>query len=74
VVPGELVLLYTDGVTETASVSGERYGIGRLRRFLSERAGLGPQAMLDALESELDEFRGGDPTDDIAALALTPTV
>jgi serine phosphatase RsbU (regulator of sigma subunit) len=74
VVPGELVLLYTDGVTETASVSGERYGIGRLRRFVSERAGLGPQAMLDALESELDQFRGGDPTDDIAALALTPTV
>jgi PAS domain S-box-containing protein len=71
--PGELVLLYTDGVTETASVTGERYGVGRLRRFLSERAGLGPQATLDALESELDEFRGGDPTDDIAALALTPT-
>ena len=31
VAPGELVLLYTDGVTETASESGERYGVDRLQ-------------------------------------------
>jgi len=72
VAPGELVLLYTDGVTETASESGERYGIGRLRRFLSAHAGTGPQPLLDALDTALDLFRGGEPTDDIAALALAP--
>jgi sigma-B regulation protein RsbU (phosphoserine phosphatase) len=71
--PGELVLLYTDGVTETASGSGERYGVGRLRRFLSERVGVAPRPLLDALEVELGRFRGGDPTDDVAALALTPS-
>jgi sigma-B regulation protein RsbU (phosphoserine phosphatase) len=71
--PGELVLLYTDGVTETVSGTGERYGVGRLRRFLSERVGVRPRPLLDALEAELGRFRGGDPTDDVAALALTPS-
>jgi len=72
VAPGELVLLYTDGVTETASESGERYGVARLRQFLSAHAGSGPQPLLDALDTALDLFRGGEPTDDIAALALAP--
>jgi PAS domain S-box-containing protein len=72
VAPGELVLLYTDGVTETASESGERYGVERLCRFLSAHAGSRPQPLLDALDAALDLFRGGEPTDDIAALALTP--
>ena len=70
--PGELVLLYTDGVTETAAASGERYGVDRLRQFLSAHAGCAPQALLDALNAALDLFRGGEPTDDVAALALAP--
>jgi sigma-B regulation protein RsbU (phosphoserine phosphatase) len=72
VAAGELVLLYTDGVTETASGSGERYGIDRLRRLLSAHAGCRPQPLLDELDAALDLFRGGAPTDDIAALALAP--
>jgi PAS domain S-box-containing protein len=72
VASGELVLLYTDGVTETAAESGERYGVDRLRRLLSAHAGSGPQPLLDALDAALDLFRGGEPTDDIAALALAP--
>jgi sigma-B regulation protein RsbU (phosphoserine phosphatase) len=69
---GELVLLYTDGVTETASGSGERYGVDRLRQWLSAHAGCRPQPLLDELDAALDLFRGGAPTDDIAALALAP--
>jgi PAS domain S-box-containing protein len=69
---GELVLLYTDGVTETASASGERYGVDRLRQLLSAHAGARPQPLLDALDAALDRFRGGAPTDDVAALALAP--
>ena len=72
VASGELVLLYTDGVTETASGSGERYGVDRLRQLLSAHAGARPQPLLDALDAALDRFRGGAPTDDIAALALAP--
>jgi PAS domain S-box-containing protein len=71
VADGEIVLLYTDGVTETVGAD-DRFGTRRLASFLSRHAGREPHALLRALESELDRFRGGPAGDDIAALALTP--
>ena len=68
---GDVVLLYTDGVTETAGAH-ERYGTARLRRFLADHAGHAPGQLLAALDAELERFRGGHPTDDVAALALRP--
>ena len=70
--PGELVLLYTDGVTETAG-SDERFGLRRLRELLASHAGASPEALLDALAAALDEFRISDHGDDVAALALRPS-
>jgi serine phosphatase RsbU (regulator of sigma subunit) len=69
---GELVLLYTDGVTETVAAGGERFGTERLREIVAQHLGRAPQALLDALEAELERFSGGPPTDDVAALALRP--
>jgi serine phosphatase RsbU (regulator of sigma subunit) len=68
---GEIALLYTDGVTETVGAD-DRFGTARLASFLSRHAGREPQALLRALESELDHFRGGPASADVAALALTP--
>ena len=68
---GELVLMYTDGVTETIGDT-DRYGGGRLRRLLSEHADASPAQLLAVLEEALGEFRGGPATDDVAALALRP--
>ena len=68
---GDLVLLYTDGVTETVG-AGDRYGTERLRELLVHHAGSPPQALLQALADELERFCGGAPGDDIAALALRP--
>jgi serine phosphatase RsbU (regulator of sigma subunit) len=69
---GTTVLLYTDGVTETIG-DGERFGLERLRGFLAEHAGSRPQELLNDLVAELDRFRGGEATDDVAALALRPS-
>ena len=68
---GELVLLYTDGVTETIGDT-DRFGVGRLRRLLSEHADASPAQLLAVLDETLEEFRGGPATDDVAALALRP--
>jgi PAS domain S-box-containing protein len=68
---GELVLMYTDGVTETIGDT-DRFGVGRLRRLLSGHADASPAQLLAVLEEALAEFRGGPPTDDVAALALRP--
>lgn len=70
VADGDLVLLYTDGITETVGAH-ERFGTQRLRRLLSDHAGAAPRVLLAALEAELERFRGGEGTDDVAALALT---
>jgi serine phosphatase RsbU (regulator of sigma subunit) len=65
------VLLYTDGITETLGDS-DRFGTGRLRDVLSEHLGGTPQAVLQALDTELNRFRGGPAGDDVAAVALRP--
>jgi sigma-B regulation protein RsbU (phosphoserine phosphatase) len=58
--PGDVVLYYTDGVTEASRLSGERYDEERLIGSLQEacRAGLGAQGILDQLFARLDRFVG----------------
>jgi hypothetical protein len=67
IAPGELVLLYTDGVTDT--LGRGRLGRGRLRALLAEHGGLGPERLLEQLELALRE-NGSGRWDDLAALAL----
>jgi PAS domain S-box-containing protein len=67
--PGELLLLYTDGVTETAGAA-DRFGSDRLRRLAGGAAGRSPAELLQQLDDALEDFREGAPSDDVAALAL----
>jgi Stage II sporulation protein E (SpoIIE)/GAF domain/PAS fold len=67
----ELVLLYTDGVTETAGAD-ERFGESRLRTLLSRHASASPQELLAQLDAAIEAFSSGAGRDDIAALALRP--
>jgi PAS domain S-box-containing protein len=71
VAAGELLLLYTDGVTETRG-KHERFGTARLHQLLSENAGASPAEVLAHLESALGEFGDGTRWDDVAALAMRP--
>ena len=48
--PGDLVCLYSDGITECASPSDEEFGEDRLIHFLTERRA----APLDRLIADLD--------------------
>jgi anti-anti-sigma factor len=67
--PGETVLLYTDGVTDTRGET-ERFGHRRLVDLLTEHAGLSAHELLGELESALERFQLGPQSDDTAALAL----
>jgi sigma-B regulation protein RsbU (phosphoserine phosphatase) len=69
VAPGELLVLYTDGVTETTGAD-DRFGTERLLALVAEHAAEGPAALLAALERSLLAFRSGPERDDVAALAL----
>jgi Stage II sporulation protein E (SpoIIE)/GAF domain len=68
IAPGELVLLYTDGVTDT--LGRGRLGRGRLRALLAEHGGRGPRGLLEQLELALRENGRSGRWDDVAALAL----
>jgi sigma-B regulation protein RsbU (phosphoserine phosphatase) len=64
---GAAVVLYTDGVVEARS-GGELYGVERLDRCLSERAGLPAQALAAAVLADCRAFAGGELRDDCAVV------
>ncbi|RKN42159.1 serine/threonine-protein phosphatase [Micromonospora endolithica] len=72
--PGELLLAYTDGVTEARGGPREveMFGERRLHRALASAAGLPPAALVDRLLQLVDEWLDGQGHDDIAMLAVRP--
>lgn len=69
--PGETLLLYTDGVTETRSAVQAEYGVDRLTRLARDRRGLSAQALAAACLSDVAAFRGKAPlTDDVTLMVL----
>jgi PAS domain S-box-containing protein len=65
--PGDALLFYTDGVTDTPS-GGERFGEERLLAALADRTD--PSSMIAAVQAALRAFQVGDVVDDRAMLAL----
>jgi len=71
--PGDVLLYYTDGVTEAPGFSGERFDETRLTTQLQTvcRSGVGAQAILDHLFERLDRFVGADRhLDDDASMVV----
>jgi sigma-B regulation protein RsbU (phosphoserine phosphatase) len=69
---GDLLLLYTDGLTETRRPDAdEEYGAGRLGDFLRAHGDLDVCDLLPQLDTELQRFRGRrEADDDITLVAL----
>ncbi|MGV3720337.1 MAG: SpoIIE family protein phosphatase, partial [Actinomycetota bacterium] len=67
--PGDLVLFYTDGVTE-ARRQRELYGEERLAALLASCRGLAPRQVVERIEQAALDFQDGRAQDDIAILAL----
>jgi sigma-B regulation protein RsbU (phosphoserine phosphatase) len=68
--PGDVVLLYTDGVTEAANPSQEQFGRERLAQLVAENAALPARDLVAALRQGLADFIAGEPlADDVTILA-----
>lgn len=69
--PGDTLLLYTDGVTETRNRDGGFYSSERLRRLLQSTLATSAEAVIEATFADLERFADGSmQRDDITLLAL----
>ncbi len=72
--PGDALLFYSDGVTESRNGAGEEFGIPRLEQFAGNRRGASPADLVGACFAELRSFSGSQPrADDITLMALRRT-
>lgn len=69
--PGDVIYLYTDGVTEATDSGNNLYGEERLLGILNQNAGATPNAVCDAVKADVDAFAGEAPQfDDITMLTI----
>ena len=69
--PGELVVQYTDGITEAMNGSRDEYGDDQLRVVVSAHATDPLGEILKAVDADVDRFRAGaEPNDDVTLLAF----
>ena len=67
----DMLLMYTDGVTEAMNEKREQYGEERLIELVKENGQLPPTEFIDVLEKDIKAFtRGNAQNDDITVVAV----
>ena len=66
--PGDLLVLYTDGVTESFNAAGDEFGEERLLDGLRRRRDLPVGPLIDAIVDEIRRFNLGEQYDDITMI------
>jgi len=67
---GDLIVLYSDGITDQPNASEEEYGKARLSRALRKLCGKNPESVADHVLADLDEFANGVPRFDDQTLIV----
>jgi phosphoserine phosphatase RsbU/P len=68
--PGDLVVLYTDGITEAANPKGEEFGLDRLRTVVQKYGQEPLVALAVAIETVVEVFADGTPFGDDRTLVM----
>ncbi|MBK9089658.1 MAG: serine/threonine-protein phosphatase [Holophagales bacterium] len=72
--PGDLVVLYSDGITEAADSKDEDFGMERLTSLLEAGRALPPNVLKDRIFAAVESFtRGVAQYDDQTVLVARPT-
>ena len=67
----DMLVIYTDGVTEAMNGDRDQYGEDRLIRLIKECGRLSPQEFMDRLNADIKGFTGDQPqNDDITVVAI----
>jgi sigma-B regulation protein RsbU (phosphoserine phosphatase) len=68
---GDIVLLYTDGVTDATDSTGQSFGLDRLSRLLSGARVASSEELLHYLQEQIEAFvAGAKQFDDLTLVAL----
>ncbi|HPQ53101.1 MAG TPA: SpoIIE family protein phosphatase [Spirochaetota bacterium] len=71
---GDIVVLYTDGVTEMRNEKKDEYGSQRFQRLLKENNDKTAEELVNLIITDVDTFRGNaSPHDDMTLLILKRT-
>jgi hypothetical protein len=68
--PGETLVAFTDGVTDTVGPSDERFGLPRLKEILAHLQNESPMAIRERLVAALEDFQVGAQADDTAIVIM----
>ena len=69
--PGDCLVLYSDGITETQNAHGEEYGESRLMESARRHCGSGAKGMAEGIRKDILQFRTPlPPVDDETLLVL----
>lgn len=72
--PGDVLVLYTDGVTEALNAAGEEFGVERLEQVVRIHAVGSAEDIVQAIQAAVDEFAGNEPPfDDFTLVVLKRT-
>jgi anti-anti-sigma factor len=67
----DMLVIYTDGVTEAMNERREQYGEARLLALIKEHGHLSPEAFMERLDADVKFFTSGHPqNDDITVVAV----
>jgi sigma-B regulation protein RsbU (phosphoserine phosphatase) len=71
--PGDVLALYTDGVTEAIGPQEELFGEERLREVIRARRGEPAGLLVRGIWEAVQAFQGGEPDDDLTVVAVKGT-
>lgn len=68
---GDIIILYTDGVTEAINETDEMYDERRLKEYIQSHAEMEPRMLVETIINEVNTFAGEQPQfDDITLIAI----
>lgn len=68
--PGDALVIYSDGVSETANRQGEEFGWARLHEVVARNLDASAASLRDRIEAALTKFAGGTPAVDDVTLVI----
>jgi len=71
---GDVVVFFTDGITEACNEAGDFFGVGGLEEVIVSNGHMEPEPLIDAVLAALERFAAGRPFDDdctIVAMKVT---